>query len=132
MCGRYAFFSPDEAVRRLFGVENDLGFEPSYNITPTRDVPVVREHDSQRSADLLHWGLVPFWAKEKAIGNRMINARAETVAEKPAFRAALKRRRCLVLANGFFEWQKLADAKQPWYFSMSGRRPIRAPVCSNR
>ena len=112
MCGRYAFYSPAEAVRQYFSVDSELDLQPRYNITPTQDVPVIRRRDGGRELVLLHWGLVPFWAKEKSIGNRMINARAETVAEKPSFRNALKSRRCLVLANGFYEWQKTSAAKR--------------------
>ncbi|MBT8445930.1 MAG: SOS response-associated peptidase, partial [Gammaproteobacteria bacterium] len=99
MCGRFAFYSPHEAVTELFGVEFPLAFEPRYNIAPTQYVAAIRLDDEQQPGGvMLRWGLVPSWAKDPAIGNRMINARAETVAEKPAFRAAYKRRRCVVLA----------------------------------
>ena len=124
MCGRYAFYSPAEAVRQFFSVDSELDLRPRYNITPTQDVPVIRRRDGSKELVLLHWGLVPFWAKEKSIGNRMINARAETVAEKPSFRNALKSRRCLVLANGFYEWQKTDGAKQPHYICMQDERPM--------
>lgn len=124
MCGRYAFFSPAEAVRQYFAVDCELDLPPRYNIAPTQAVPVIRQRDGSKELVLLHWGLVPFWAKEKSIGNRMINARAETVAEKPSFRNALKSRRCLVLANGFYEWQKTGAAKQPHYICMRDQRPM--------
>ncbi len=124
MCGRYAFYSPAEAVRQYFAVDCELDLQPRYNIAPTQDVPVIRRRDGGKELVLLHWGLVPFWAKEKSIGNRMINARAETVAEKPSFRNALKSRRCLVLANGFYEWQKTGTAKQPHYICMQDQRPM--------
>ena len=96
MCGRFAFYSPDEAVVRLFDVAEMTDVGSGYNLAPTQLVPVLRANDAGlRRVDGLRWGLVPFWAKDKAIGARMINARAETVAEKPAFRAAYRHRRCL-------------------------------------
>ena len=124
MCGRYAFYSPAEAVRQYFAVDSELDLQPRYNIAPTQVVPVIRQRDGSKEMVLLHWGLVPFWAQEKSIGNRMINARAETVAEKPSFRNALKSRRCLVLANGFYEWQETGAAKQPHYICMQDQRPM--------
>lgn len=90
-------------------IEGGLDFGPRYNVAPTQDVPAVRiGADGTRRLSALYWGLVPFWAKEKSIGNRMINARAETAAEKPAFRAAMRRRRCIVAADGFYEWLRPA------------------------
>ncbi len=98
-----------------------------FNIAPTQDVAVVRKtaDDPQRQLVMLHWGLIPSWAKEAKLGQRMINARGETVAEKPSFRAAFKRRRCLVLADGYYEWQKPAakgTKKQPYYIHMQDDR----------
>jgi putative SOS response-associated peptidase YedK len=114
MCGRYAFFSPAEAVRRVFALDAIPELSPRYNITPTQAVPAVRAAESgARSLAMLHWGLVPRWAKERAIGNRMINARAETLAEKPAYRDAFRRRRCLVLADGWYEWQAVGALEGP-------------------
>ena len=105
MCGRFAFYSPSEATTALFGVDASLEVEPRYNIAPTQYVAAIRDGDQQqRELTMLRWGLVPSWAKNPAIGNRMINARAETVAEKPSYRAAFKHRRCVVLADGFYEW----------------------------
>jgi putative SOS response-associated peptidase YedK len=135
MCGRYAFYTPIEAVTRLFGVEEVHAHDiaPRYNIAPTQEVPIVRlspflaEPEPRapvRELGLARWGLVPFWAKEAAIGNRMINARAETVATKPAFRAAFRRRRCLVPADGFYEWQATASGKQPWYIHAADGAPL--------
>jgi putative SOS response-associated peptidase YedK len=125
MCGRFAFYSPDEAVVRLFDVSDVAPVEPGYNLAPTQPVPVVRAAaNGQRRLDPLRWGLVPFWAKDLSIGNRMINARAETVAEKPAFRAALRKRRCIVLANGFYEWQRAGDRKQPFYITREDGEPF--------
>jgi putative SOS response-associated peptidase YedK len=125
MCGRYAFFSPAEAVRRVFALDAIPELSPRYNITPTQAVPAVRAAESgARSLAMLHWGLVPRWAKERAIGNRMINARAETLAEKPAYRDAFRRRRCLVLADGWYEWQAVPGDKQPWFIRMQDGRPF--------
>jgi putative SOS response-associated peptidase YedK len=135
MCGRYAFYTPMEAVVRLFRVSEIHAHEiaPRYNIAPTQESPIVRlspfldagEHGAPpRELALARWGLVPFWAKDVKIGNRQINARAETVAQKPAFRAAFRQRRCLVPADGFFEWQKTAAGKQPWYIRAVGGQPL--------
>lgn len=139
MCGRYAFFTPIDAVTRLFGVTEVHAHElaPRYNIAPTQEVPIVRlsafldeaageaaGHARARELALARWGLVPFWAKDPSIGNRMINARGETVAQKPAFRAAFSKRRCLVPADGFFEWQKTDAGKQPWYIHAVGGEPL--------
>lgn len=125
MCGRFAFYSPAEAVTHLFGAEPEQDLPPRYNIAPTQQVPVVRQKkEGDREFAMLRWGLIPFWAKDKAIGNRMINARSETVASKPAFRNAFRRKRCLVLADGFYEWQKAASGKKPWYISMRSGEPF--------
>jgi len=120
MCGRFAFFAPPAAIARQFDVPEPGGPEPRYNIAPSQPVGVVR-HDGAgvRTLDMLRWGLVPSWAKDPSIGNRLINARGETVAEKPAFRAAFARRRCLVLASGFYEWAATPSGKRPFYISSS-------------
>jgi putative SOS response-associated peptidase YedK len=120
VCGRFAFYSPTEATAALFGVNGAPELAPRYNVAPTQDIPAIRIGDGdRREFALLRWGLVPFWAKDPSIGNRMINARAETVAEKPAYRAAYKHRRCIVLADGFYEWQRVGDQKTPWYISLA-------------
>ena len=125
MCGRFAFYSPREAVKATFGVEFPLEFEPRYNITPSQYIPVLRGDASGELAPaMLRWGLVPSWAKDPSIGQKMINARAETVAEKPSFRAAYRRRRCVILADGFYEWQQEAGARQPWYITAADRQPF--------
>ena len=120
MCGRFAFYSPSEATAALFGATSTTAVEPRYNIAPTQFIAAVRR-DEQDTPELvmLRWGLVPFWAKDPSIGNRMINARAETVAEKPSFRNAYKTRRCLVLADGFYEWRKEGDIKTPYFISLA-------------
>lgn len=127
MCGRFAFYSPAEATAALFGASGSFDPGPRYNIAPTQDIAAVRDREDEsggRELVALRWGLVPFWAKDPAIGNRMINARAETVAEKPAFRAAYRKRRCLVLADGFYEWHREGTAKVPWYISLASDEPF--------
>lgn len=125
MCGRFAFYSAREAMAAVFGVEDPPPVEPRYNIAPTQHVPVIRAGaDGARHLAMLRWGLVPFWAKDAKIGNRLINARAETAADKPAFRAAWSRRRCLVPADGFYEWRTGADGKTPWFVSAAAGEPF--------
>ncbi len=125
MCGRFAFYSPSEATAALFGVSGSLAVEPRYNIAPTQYIAAIRNDEREdRELVMLRWGLVPFWAKDPSIGNRMINARAETVAEKPAYRAAYRRRRCLVLADGFYEWHKEGPVKTPYYISLESGGPF--------
>jgi len=129
MCGRYSLTTPVEGLRLLFDFPEQPNLKPRYNIAPTQEVAAVRaappagpdkrgeagRSGSQRHLVLLRWGLIPSWAKDPAIGARMINARAETLAEKPAFRSAFRRRRCLVPADGFYEWQKRETGpKQPY------------------
>ena len=125
MCGRFAFYSPAEATAALFRVQMDVSIEARYNIAPTQFIPAVRDNDSNvRELVMLRWGLVPFWAKDPAIGNRMINARSETVAEKPSFRNAYKDRRCLILASGFYEWRKEGDIKTPYFITTADDSPF--------
>ena len=116
MCGRFAFYSPSEAAAALFGVSASAEVQPRYNIAPTQFIAAIRNNqDEQCELVMLRWGLVPFWAKDPAIANRMINARAETITEKPSFRQSFQRRRCLIPADGFYEWQPVQGGKQPWY-----------------
>lgn len=119
MCGRYALHSLVDDLRRHFGLFDELEFQPRFNVTPSLYVPVVRQQDDQRQLALCQWGLVPGWSKAMP-KTRPINARAETVAEKLFFRSAFRRRRCLVPANGYYEWQKTATRKQPWYIHPAG------------
>jgi len=117
MCGRYALTLPVEAMARLFGAvpANDLPPTPNYNICPTNQVPVVM-HEDQRRLVSMRWGFIPFWYKTPQDGPLLINARAETLADKPAFRSAARERRCLLPASGFYEWQKGEGGKRlPWY-----------------
>lgn len=126
MCGRFAFYSPSEATTALFGVRSGaVAIEKRYNIAPTQYVAAVREDQAgTRELAMLRWGLVPSWAKDPAIGNRMINARAETVAEKPSYRSAYKHRRCAILANGFYEWRKEGNGKTPWFITTEDDSPF--------
>jgi len=124
MCGRFAFYSPHEAIVRLFGVAAAPEIEPRWNIAPTQFIATVREAGGPREVAMLYWGLVPSWAKEKAIGARMINARSETLTEKPSFRNAFRRRRCLILADGYYEWQRSAAVKQPYFIALDDGEPF--------
>jgi len=126
MCGRYSLTSPAEAVRRLFNYPERPNLRPRANIAPTQEVAAVRlgAEDGARHFVQLRWGLIPAWAKEAAIGAKMINGRAETVAEKPAFRAAFRKRRCLVAADGFYEWKTEGGAKQPYRVARTDGAPF--------
>ena len=126
MCGRYTLKSGGDAITTLFGLAEELEIEPRYNIAPTQQIPVVLEDASNdgRALEMMHWGLIPSWSKDPSIGARMINARAETVAEKPSYRSAFKRRKCLIVADGFYEWKKTADGKQPYYLRLEGGDPF--------
>lgn len=125
MCGRFTLRTPAQDLSDLFEQLQFAEFSPRYNIAPTQKVLAVRhsEHATPESV-WLRWGLVPFWAKELKIGAKMINARSETVASKPAFRAAFKKRRCLILTDGFYEWKKQQDGKQPFYIHRSDDGPF--------
>jgi putative SOS response-associated peptidase YedK len=126
MCGRFTLVTPAKELAEQFRLIEVPSLSPRYNIAPTQPVAAVRQlpGNGARELSLLHWGLVPFWAKEPGIGSRMINARSETAAEKPAFRAAFRRRRCLVLADGFYEWQRLERGKQPFYVRLRDGKPF--------
>ena len=116
MCGRFSLHTHPEVVALYFKLGLVPELTPRYNITPGTNVLVVREDSVKgRIADLYRWGLIPGWAKDPAIGNKLANARGETVAEKPSFRSAFKRWRCLIPASGFYEWKKVAGRKQPYY-----------------
>lgn len=112
MCGRMLLTTPVSDLQRIFGVSDKPNLGAHWNIAPTQDVPIVRREEDGRRLVLAHWGLVPFWAKDPSIGARMINARAESVADKPAFRDALRKRRCLVPLDGFYEWTAAGARKQ--------------------
>ena len=119
MCGRFTNSAKRKDIEKEFKVGrlNKVSFDARYNIAPTQMIDAVLETDSERVLTELKWGLIPSWAKEESIGNKMINARAETVSEKPSFRNAFRSRRCIIPASGFYEWAKKGDsAKQPFYF----------------
>ena len=125
MCGRFAFYSPAEATAALFGVTGELDVKPRYNIAPTQFIAAIRrDEENESELTTFRWGLVPFWAKDPSIGNRMINARAETVAEKPSFRAAYRKRRCLILSDGFYEWHTEGGVKIPYFISLASGEPF--------
>jgi Uncharacterized conserved protein len=121
MCGRYALHQHPDVIALQFGVGLVPEFKPRYNIAPSTNILIVREDpDKGRTADLYRWGLIPGWAKDPSIGNKLANARGETVAEKPSFRSAFKRWRCLVPASGFYEWKAVGGKKQPFYIRPNG------------
>lgn len=125
MCGRYTLTADPTELAAYFDLDTVPTLEPRFNIAPTQSVPVIRAvPELGRHLDLVRWGLIPVWAKDRAIGNRMINARADTVAVKPAFRAALRHRRCLVVADGFYEWRQVDGHKQPYWIGFEGRTPF--------
>jgi putative SOS response-associated peptidase YedK len=135
MCGRYSITTPAEAMRRLFGFASPLPNWPArYNVAPTQSVPIVRlaraaaGASSERELVLARWGLVPPWAKDMKIGARLINARGEGIAKTPSFRAAFRARRCLVPADGFYEWQKTPHGKQPYRIGLKGGSPPALPL----
>ena len=121
MCGRYVLYGPKTRLQEHFGLDACVDFPARYNIAPQSDILVVRAHPERGRVGVTHrWGLVPAWSKDPGIGARLTNARAETIAEKPAFRSSFRRLRCLVPANGFYEWQASTGSegrKQPHYFS---------------
>lgn len=122
MCGRYRLSRRKQLVNEYFGTaSDDDDWSPRYNIAPTQPVPVIRQHPTEpiRKMSLLRWGLIPSWASDPSVGARMINARSETASVKPAFREALMSRRCLIPADGFYEWQKTGKIKQPFCFEVN-------------
>ncbi len=126
MCGRFTLNQPVEALAKIFDVQQLPDLPAEYNIAPTQKVAIVLQNPESKKREFqqLHWGLIPSWAKDPGIGAKTINARAETVAEKPAFRSAFKHRRCLVLADGFYEWQRQQGKKQPFYFRLQDGQPF--------
>jgi putative SOS response-associated peptidase YedK len=129
MCGRFTLKTSGKVMAQAFGLAEEPTLQPRYNIAPTQPVPIIRvlranPETKQRELVPLRWGLVPSWADDPAIGNRMINARAESVASRPSFREALKYRRCLVPADGFYEWKKEGSRKQPVYIRRKDGQPF--------
>jgi putative SOS response-associated peptidase YedK len=125
MCGRFARYSLSRELERYFkALPPAFEIRPNYNVAPAQEIPVVIQYEDGRHFKNRQWGLVPFWAKDISIGSRMINARVETLSSKPAFKAALKHRRCLIPANGFYEWKGKAGNKQPYYFRLPSGEPF--------
>jgi putative SOS response-associated peptidase YedK len=128
VCGRFVSTSPPDEIAKYFGAtEVDERLEgPNYNVAPTQDVYAVLEDGGVRRVESLHWGLIPFWAKEAKIGNKMINARAETIATSGAFKHAFKKRRCIIPVDGFYEWSKAEGQakKQPWFIHRPDDEPM--------
>ena len=128
MCGRFTQQLSEDEIHDLYGVAQStlpLDLPPRYNGAPTQDFAACRRDEKgRRVIARLRWGLVPFWAQDVGIGARLINARAETVSDKPAYRAAFRARRCLVPANGWFEWQRAGRGKQPWFVALADGSPV--------
>lgn len=126
MCGRFALYSDPFTLARRFEADALPELRPRYNVAPSQNIPIVREEGEKRRFALARWGLIPHWAKDVKIGYSMINARAETVASKPAFRNAFRHRRCLIPADGFYEWQAISGSKikQPWFIALRDREPM--------
>ncbi len=124
MCGRFTLSQSAEAIASVFQLNQVPTLEPRYNIAPTQPVATVLQSANERQFQLLRWGLIPAWAKDATMGSKLINARAETVAEKPSFRSAFRHRRCLVIADGFYEWRRQDGKKQPFYFRMQNQQPF--------
>lgn len=125
MCGRFVGFRGLGELIKHFPIDvSNVEVTPNYNVAPTQEILAITRHDEKNHLEKLHWGLVPFWAKDTSIGNRMINARSETVANKPSFRTAFKWRRCLILADGFYEWKGGKGHKQPMFLTLPDGHPF--------
>lgn len=124
MCGRFVITSPPAAIRQVFGYIEQPNFPPRYNIAPTQPVPVVLLEQGARHFRLMRWGLVPAWVKDPKKFTLLINARSETVQDKPAFKNAIRRRRCLVPADGYYEWHVSGDRKRPYFIYRADRKPF--------
>ena len=124
MCGRYLITSAPEAFRRLFRYREEPDFPPRYNVAPTQPVPIVRMVEGKRQFALVRWGLIPSWVKDPRAFSLLINARGESVNEKPAFKNAMKRRRCLFPADGFYEWERKGERKRPYFVRLKSGQPM--------
>ncbi len=124
MCGRYAIVSAPEAIRRLFGYSDRPNFPQRHNVAPTQPIPIVRLAEGRRRFALVRWGLIPSWVKDPRSFALLINARGESANDKPAFRAAMRHRRCLIPADGFYEWKQAGTHKQPYYIHLKSGGPF--------
>ncbi len=126
MCGRFTLNTPAQIIEEFFKLSEVPDIKPRYNIAPSQSIATVTAslEKNQRQFQFMRWGLIPSWAKDLKIASHTINARSETVAEKPAFRSAIKHRRCLIIADGFYEWQPQGKKKQPYYFTMANSEPF--------
>lgn len=124
MCGRFVVNIPADVLKGIFNLIETPQLEPRYNVAPTQSAAVVRNQGDHNRLDLLKWGLVPGWSKDLSFGSHLINARSETVAEKPAFRHAIKYRRCIIPTSGFYEWSHTDKKKQPYYIRMAEQTPM--------
>ena len=123
MCGRYVITSPPEAIRALFGYGERPNFPPRYNVAPTQPIPIVRLADGKRSFALMRWGFIPAWVDDPKTVSLLINARGESVLDKPAFRNAMRRRRCLLPADGFYDW-RAGEPKRPYFVRAKSGAPL--------
>lgn len=125
MCGRFVLKAPPVEIIMRFGLDECADFSPRYNIPPGTDIPVIRQSpEGNRVLHLLRWGLVPHWSKDSGIGAKLNNARGESVSQKPSFRDAFKRRRCLIPSDGYYEWRAEGKIKQPYYISFKSGEPM--------
>ena len=124
MCGRYSLTVTPDELYRLFGIDDKLNLQPRFNVAPTQAAPVVRKTGGEKNMDMLRWGLIPSWSKDASIASKLINARGETVAEKPSFRSAYESRRCLVPVDGFYEWRTEGGKKQPFRIGFREGKPF--------
>ncbi len=126
MCGRFTQTNSSSEIAKAFNLTNVPELKPRYNIAPTQQVGTILHSNSpsEREFKWLRWGLIPHWAKDKSIGNKLINARAETIAQKPSFRSAFRHSRCLIIASGFYEWQRAENHKQPFYIQQIDSLPL--------
>jgi putative SOS response-associated peptidase YedK len=128
MCGRFTLRTPADVLMQIFQTQDFPELQPRWNIAPTQQIVAVTSAEAdwpRRTVGWFRWGLVPFWADDPSIGSKMLNARSETAADKPAFRAAFRKRRCLIPADGFYEWQKLSTGKkQPWWIHQADEQPF--------
>ncbi len=125
MCGRFVGYRQLDELQEFFPIDRaNCDVTANFNVAPTQEILAIYNHRGENWLDKFHWGLVPFWAKDPSIGNRMINARAETIAEKPSFKNAFKKRRCLIIADGFYEWKGPKGQKQPMLITLPDKKPF--------